>query len=377
LSNNSARDCDIAVIGGGLVGTAIAYGLANGGRRVVLFDEGDRAFRASRGNFALVWVQSKGLGLPVYGGWSKRSSDLWPGFAGDLIRETGIDLAYERPGGFSICLSEDELGKLGERLNRMHNQPETRSMETRLMTREEMDRHLPGLGPAVVGGAFCPYDGHLNSQALLAALHLALRQRGVSENVGMAVDSISPLPGGGFAVTQGGTTFEAGRVVLAAGLGNIRLAPMVGLRAHVRPQRGQVLVTQRVAPFLRYPTLSIRQTREGTVMLGDSQEEVGFDVSTSVPVTAAIARRAVQTFPALAAAPIARSWAALRVMTEDGFPIYAESETAPGAFLATCHSGVTLAAAHARLVAPMIAAGAIGAELDAFSPRRFDVSTPR
>ena len=59
----AASDYDVAVVGGGLVGVATAWGLAREGCRVVVLDEGDRAVRASRGNFALVWVQSKGLGL--------------------------------------------------------------------------------------------------------------------------------------------------------------------------------------------------------------------------------------------------------------------------------------------------------------------------
>ena len=59
-------DYDVAVVGGGLVGSSVAFGLARQGQRVVVLDEGDVAFRASRGNFALVWVQSKGLGMPAY-----------------------------------------------------------------------------------------------------------------------------------------------------------------------------------------------------------------------------------------------------------------------------------------------------------------------
>ena len=77
----AASDYDVAVVGGGLVGVATAWGLAREGCRVVVLDEGDRAVRASRGNFALVWVQSKGLGLPEYAG---------------AFAETGIDVSVLR-----------------------------------------------------------------------------------------------------------------------------------------------------------------------------------------------------------------------------------------------------------------------------------------
>ena len=61
----------MTVVGGGLVGAAIAYGALRAGMRVRVLDQGDTAFRASRGNFGLVWVQSKGLGAPHYQRWSR------------------------------------------------------------------------------------------------------------------------------------------------------------------------------------------------------------------------------------------------------------------------------------------------------------------
>ena len=80
----AASEYDVAVVGGGLVGAATSWGLAREGLRVALLDEGDRAVRASRGNFALVWVQSKGLGMPAYTGWTVRASETWGKLAAEL-----------------------------------------------------------------------------------------------------------------------------------------------------------------------------------------------------------------------------------------------------------------------------------------------------
>jgi glycine/D-amino acid oxidase-like deaminating enzyme len=115
--------CEAAVVGGGLVGAAIARGLAGRGLSTVILDEGDVAHRASRGNFALVWVQSKGLGMARYGAWTRLSSDAWTPLARELRDETGTDVAHQRPGGFSLTLSEEELEKRQAALVRMHNQP--------------------------------------------------------------------------------------------------------------------------------------------------------------------------------------------------------------------------------------------------------------
>src|SRR5262245_66516910 len=91
------RDCDVAVVGGGLVGAALAWGLARAGQRVTVLDEGDMAQRASRANFALVWVQSKGLGMAEYMGWTVRASEAWHQLAHDLRSQTGLDVCFQRP----------------------------------------------------------------------------------------------------------------------------------------------------------------------------------------------------------------------------------------------------------------------------------------
>src|ERR1700740_1653065 len=100
---------DAIVIGGGVGGSWIADGLAREGLRFALVDESDVAYRASRGNFGLVWVQSKGLGAPHYQRWSRLSSEEWPGLAAELGEHTGIDVGHERNGGVQLCLSEAEL----------------------------------------------------------------------------------------------------------------------------------------------------------------------------------------------------------------------------------------------------------------------------
>lgn len=365
---------DVAVIGGGLVGAALAWGIAREHQRVVVLDEGDVAHRASRANFALIWVQSKGLGMPDYAAWTKRSSDAWQGLAQELKQATGIDVAFSRPGGFTLSLSEAELEARSLFLQRLHNQPNMVRYPYEILDRDALLKRLPRIGPEVVGASYCPLDGQCNSLRLLYAFHVGMRQLGAEYRASHVVHAID-YHNGVFYLRNSSTAVRAEKVVLAAGIGNARLAPMVGLKAPVRPQRGQVVVTERVEKFLDHPLVTIRQTDEGTVMLGDSQEEAGLDDNVGLGVASAIAGRAVRMFPLLKSLNVVRTWAGLRVMTQDGFPIYDESSSRPGAFLATCHSGVTLAAAHALVIAPMIAAGSLSADLDVFSARRFDVQT--
>jgi glycine/D-amino acid oxidase-like deaminating enzyme len=356
---------DLIVIGGGLVGGAIAYGARIKGASVALLDEGDIAFRAARGNFGLVWVQSKGAGMPAYAHWTRTSAGLWPDLAAGLRAGTGVDTALHQPGGLAFCLSDAEYEQRETLLRRMHN--ESGDIGTRMLSREEVRTMVPGLGDEVTGASFCPVDGHASPLHLLRALHQAL---GPAYRPNQKTDRIDAAPNS-FTVHCGTTRYVAPRLVIAAGLGSRDLAPMVGLDMPVSPLQGQIIVTERVRKLLDYPTHLLRQTAEGTVMLGDSQEDVGFDLTTRVAVVRTIAERNTRIFPALKQASVIRMWAALRVMSPDGFPIYEQSARYPGAFAATCHSGVTLAGAHALALAPSILAGALPEALDAFGSARF------
>jgi glycine/D-amino acid oxidase-like deaminating enzyme len=375
MTNSRAKSVDIAVIGGGLVGVAMAYGLSKPGVRVALLDEGDTAVRASRGNFALVWVQAKGLGMPEYADWTVASSDAWAGLAADLKSETELDVKFDRPGGFHLCLSDAELEARRQTMQRFYNQGGRANYATEFFDHSALQKMLPNLGPDVVGGSYCPLDGHVNSLRLFRAFHTALQLRGGTYLPDHGVTAITQADGG-FSLTMPQGVVHAGKIVLAAGNANATLAPMVGLHAPMKPESGQIIVTERVKPFLRHPIVTLRQTDEGSVMIGDSREEDVNPADMTLDVNAVIASRAVRMFPKLANVNIVRSWRAIRVMPADGFPIYDQSTTHPGAFLVTCHSGVTLAAAHALELAPMIAAGTLDAtRVGAFSSRRFHVST--
>jgi glycine/D-amino acid oxidase-like deaminating enzyme len=363
---------DAIVIGGGLVGAAVAYGLARRKSNVVVLDEGDIAHRASRGNFGLVWVQSKGFGVPEYQRWTRRSADDWAAFSQELLDATGVATGHERPGGVTICLSEDELDKRRQKMQQLHLEAGETQFEYEMLDPAALKEMLPAIGPEVAGASYTRYDGHANPLYTLRALHAGLVKLGGRYVPNARVDAIVAAPHD-FTVNAGGETFSAPRLVLGAGLGNKALGEMVGLDVPVRPVRGQIIVTERMQPFLPMPTLMIRQTVEGTIMIGESREEAGFDDTTSVEIAHTLAERAVKTFPVLRQAKIVRTWGALRVMSADGLPVYEQSAEFPGAFVCTCHSGVTLAAAHALHYAGYVLDGALPPELARFSTRRFHV----
>jgi glycine/D-amino acid oxidase-like deaminating enzyme len=102
---------EVIVVGGGMLGPAIGYGLACQGLRTAILDDGDRALRAARGNFGLVWYQGKGLGMSRYVHWTLESTALWPEFAAELRERTGVDTGYRKTGGLDLCVGGEELAR--------------------------------------------------------------------------------------------------------------------------------------------------------------------------------------------------------------------------------------------------------------------------
>ena len=368
------HSADVIVVGGGSFGAAVAYGLVRQGVDTVILDGSDDSLRAARGNFGLVWVQSKGMGLQRYADWSRESAHLWTHFADDLQDSAGIHVNYQNGGGLNLLLSEEERDTCRRNIDIMRQQAGADGYDAEIIERDEIQKLVPGLriGDEVAGASFGPHDGHANPLRLLRALHRGFKYLGgryFSRNEVVTIKH----DGKAFIAQTVEESFTAPKIVIACGHGITKLAPMVGLKAPIRPQRGQVLVTERIEATTEMALGSIRQTDEGGFMFGNSEEEVGFNDGTTLPVTGNIAARAVKAFPQLAKVRLVRNWGCIRVLTPDKCAIYDESETMPGAYVATSHSGVTLAAVNAHHVANWVVSGDTPTDFDHFSARRFDV----
>ena len=371
MSDHVARTTDTAVVGAGVVGAAVAYGLARCGHRVILLDEGDTALRASRGNGGLVWVQNKGLGLPAYTRLSLRSALLWPEFARKLREDSGIDVAYERRGGLQCCLSESGAARRASEIEQMRSACHNDGLDIRMMDRDEIKSLEPRIGPEVVAASYSPHDGAADPIKLLRALHTALQALGAPVSSGPPVDAIEPTSAG-YRLSRGAESIEAGRVIVAAGLGTRKIAGRLGVDLPIRPQKGQAIITERVAGRQKVFIIKARQTNYGHFILGSSVEDNVADLGTDLEYVGPSVAHSLRILPFLRKARVLRTWAAYRVMTRDSFPLYGQLGEHPGLQVAICHSGITLAAFHA-LELPRILTGDLGLTgIASFSSNRFE-----
>jgi len=343
-AHNQSAPYDWIIVGGGLVGASIAYGLIQKQPhlRILVLDGGDTDHRASVGNFGLIWVQGKGYEFPAYANWSLQGADLWPQFAHQLSHKSQIDIAYQRQGGLEFALSQQQLNALSEEMAAMAHHTQGDFQYT-ILDRDAALALQPGLGEAVVGAVYSPQDGQVNPLYLLSALHKANQLHGVEYQSRCAVENIEVVAQG-FNVAG----FSAKHIVLCAGLDNQRLGKQLDMHLPVSPVKGQILITERAtAGTLKYASPQLRQTAEGTIQIGGSHENTGLDDRSTLEIMQTIADDAVALMPGLAQLQLVRTWGALRVMSPDGAPIYQRSHKYSGAFGVCCHSGVSLAAAHA------------------------------
>ena len=90
------KSYDYIIVGGGLIGLSIGYGLSRLGRKCLILDAHNNSIKAARGNFGLIWVQGKGADFPSYADWTQRSSELWTDFCKELEDGSKINLGIQK-----------------------------------------------------------------------------------------------------------------------------------------------------------------------------------------------------------------------------------------------------------------------------------------
>lgn len=366
------RNYEFAVIGGGIVGAAIGYGLARQGLRTIVIDGADNSLRASRTNFGLIWVQGKGDDYPAYQRITRQSADLWPEFARELRQQTAVDVEYRRNGGLLFCLSDlqaQEEAAIGAKMGKIHPHYDFEMLE-----RSRLEKMLPDirLGPKVCAASFSSMDGDVNPLLALRSILDGFVRFGGTLVTGERVTDVRATDGG-YRLSAKAQTIEAGRVIVAAGNDSMEFVKTLALPLRLVPERGQLLITERVAPIFHFAASGIRQTATGTFQFGATNERVGRSTEVTAAGAHHIANRAINIMPDVGELRVVRQWAGLRVLTPDGVPVYDRSRTHKGIFVVACHSGVTLAALHAGPFATWLAADAPGEAFADFSGNRFDL----
>lgn len=353
---------DVVVVGAGARGAAIAFYLARAGVRVALIERGFLGSGTSGANVGLVNVSGK---TPEhYTAFSLLSADMYAKLVADL--DEPVD--HQRDGYFQVALSDAEAQQLVQHAARQSRVP---GVTVEVIDARQARSLEPALSPRIVAATFCPEDGNVDPLKLTVALGRAARRHGAQVRYHEEVTGIRLDRGRIAGVTTSSGEIPTGTVVDAAGVLVPHVARMAGVEVPLLPQRGQIYHLEALPPILRRPVHAIRQFRSGTVMVGTTNEFVGYDRSVTYEAGVRVLGRARQVVPALAGARVLRAWAGLRPMSPDGLPIYGAVPEVPGFFIAVGHSGITLAPITGQVFLDLITTGHTSLPVEPYGLARF------
>lgn len=334
---------DVLVVGGGIVGAAVARALAVAGHRVEIVDSGEEpgiATRASAGMLApLVETNETDslIGLTV------RGRDLYRELAPALRDETGVDIGLWLDGVLRLASTEAEEAQ-GRGAVAWHRQ---QGLNSEWLSPGELRDRCPGLSPDVRGALLAPEDGAVDPLATLEALLVGAARHGARLVRGEAVIGIETEDGRVTGVRTRSGHRPAGAVVIAAGAWSGRLGGLPRPLS-VEPVRGQMLAYEwpedepRAIVFGRGGYVLHRSDE---ALVGATMEFAGFDSTASDAGRSYLEATAARIYPTLAATGPRRTWTGLRPCSPDGYPIIGPDPERPNLWYATghCRNGVLLA----------------------------------
>lgn len=376
----SHHTTDAIVIGGGVIGLAIARALRRDGLRVTLFERntqpGGEASWAAAGMLA---PQAEADAPGVLFDLCAASRAMYRAFGEELRTETGIDIELRAEGSLLLAFTEEEVAHL-ERKRAWQTGSGLRAEVLNPKEAREKEPHLSG---SIRAALHLPDDWQVDNRRLTQALVAAAFRAGVEIHCDAGEIRVVIEKGRIQGVSALGKTWRAPVVVNAAGSWAARMPPEI-LRlppASVRPIRGQMLSLQLQPPdLLRHVVRTERAylvpRRDGRLIVGATVEDVGFTKQVTAGGVAKLLAGTIEAVPVLADMPLGDTWTGLRPLAEDDLPILGETDV-NGLFCATGHyrNGILLTPVTAELVRCLVADRTPPLDPTPFSPLRFSKGT--
>ena len=337
------------IIGGGVIGCAIAYNLARLGLDDVVLLERAQLATGATGRCGAGVRQQWGTEMNCL--LARDSIGIFERLEETLQARRGIELKQQ--GYLLLAYSQRELDQFVRNV-RLQN---ALGIPSRCVTSAEAKEIAPLVNTGrLMGGAFCPTDGHANPFLVTQAYAEAARNLGVEVCLRTEVTGIMLRRGRVAGVKTDRGRIETRVVVNAAGAHAPLLGAMVNLALPIRPERHQILVTEPVEPMLGPMVMSFsydlycQQTPHGSFLMGygDPSEPEGYNERSSWEFLEEMAAKATWLLPPLGHLRVVRQWAGLYDLTPDRQPILGETQEVPGFFLAVGFSG------HGFMIAPMV-----------------------
>jgi len=346
------QEWDAVVVGAGIIGLAVGRELARRGAHTAIIEERTIASGATQASAGVLAPHIEAPGEGALHELTVRSLSLYDRFIADLQQDSGCDVEYRRTGTLEVAACAESA----ERLTTLADSLRSAGVAAEWMDGAEAVRREPALA-ALHGALLVSTHGYVRVAQLTAALAAAARRRGATVLEAQKVEQIALAPGGGVTLTAGGEHHRCSTVVIAAGSWSSGVAS--GGPA-VTPVRGQLLQLRWTGPAISRVLWSefcyVVPWTDGTLLVGATVEDAGFDQRTTVAGVRGLMEAASRLLPSAGGATFVEARAGLRPSTADGLPFIGRSRTSPSVVYATGHyrNGVLLTPLTAGIVADLI-----------------------
>jgi len=387
------KSYDVVVIGGGVIGTSVAYYLSKKGIKVALVEKGDIASGSSGRCDGNVLIADKQPGFDTK--MSYTSQLLFK----ELVSDISYDFDYTQRGSICIIESEEELKVAKEYVEKQIED----GYSMRMMDKSEIHDDEPYLAEDIIGGVEIGCDASVNPMALVFGLSLEAKKNGAEIFDYTYVKDIKLGKKGVVeAVEIDQEVLITKCVVNCAGVWAPEIGNMVGIDIPIKPRQGQLLVAEKTFPIgkrkivefgymmAKFGDKNYRRnvspeledlgiafvfepTQANNFLIGSSRAFVGFNTHVSIEVMRRLAERAIRFFPMMRDIHVIRAYAGLRPYVDDHIPIISKVDEIPGFYIATGHEGdgIGLSPLTGKLISQMITGEETIVPTDSLSINRF------
>lgn len=371
---NTPKHPDVLIVGGGLIGCAAAFRLAQRGARVVVVDRGTPGAEASTAAAGMIAPQGETVRPDAFFELGAQSRDLYTAFIAEVEQASGRQVGYRRDGEMLVAM--DDAGV--HELETIYKAQTAIGLPVERLQPEEARRRVPGLSEDLRMALFLGGDHWLNNEWLMEALVEACRRLGVTFHTQTRVVRLNSN-GNGVASVQvaaenGQSSLSAATYVVAAGSWSGDL----GVTLPLRPCRGQMLEFETASdlPFVvRSGHHYLVPRAPHRVVVGTTAEYTGYDKAVTAGGLRSILEGTLPFAPFLKDLRFSRAWCGLRPDTPDHLPILGPGPY-PNLIFATGHfrNGILLAPITAAIISALIFEGASPYPIQDYSPARFQAA---
>ncbi len=377
--NDFPKTANVVIVGGGVIGLAVARALAvRGMKDVIVIERGGLGAEASSAAAGMLAPQAEADSPDEFFTLCCRSRDMYAHFAEALREETGIDVELDTTGTLYLALHEHDL----EEIQRRYSWQAAAGLPVEKLSAEEVRELEPCISSHTLVALKFPLDIQVENRRLVSALATSNSNRGVRLITGTTVETIRTERSRVAGVETSRGYVSCPTIVISSGAwtsfltGSDQSLP----KLTIEPVRGQMISFEGNPAIARHVIYSPRgyivPRRDGRLLAGSTTEQAGFDKRVTAGGVQSILTHALEISPAISDLPLVDSWAGLRPRAPDNLPVLGPYAEIRGLIYATGHyrNGILLAPLTGELIAGAIANNVIAPLLGAFVPGRFELA---